>query len=215
MASEVRLKIHELYQHPDPAVKQAADAALQRFQESDAAWTIASELLGDADETVQFFAAQTLYSKVQQVAKGYQKADDAALLQGLVPMLQKHISSQAIAQRGRQRLVLALAAVAVHLCTTTWPNAVHDVLVLAESQPQCGWCALLAMPEQLSSVVHTYVKTNARTQALLAHAPALVAAALRYEPSASGEEASSNLQLKAYASPLQTYRCSHGSRQGS
>mmetsp|Transcript_112005 Transcript_112005/g.176932 ORF Transcript_112005/g.176932 Transcript_112005/m.176932 type:complete len:952 (-) Transcript_112005:57-2912(-) len=188
MAAEVRAKVLQLYQHSDPAVKKAADDALQEFQKSDLAWQVSQELLRDADLSVQFFGAQMLYNKVQLLAKGYQQADEAHL-NAVVRVLQENIVSQALSQPSRQRLVLALAASAVHLCVSTWQSAVEDLLLLATAQPQSGWCAVLAIPEQLSSVVHSYTKTDRRTLKLLESTSSILNASLLCAPACGDDQA--------------------------
>lgn len=203
MASTVRTKVQELYLHHDPAVKQAADAALQEFQKSDLAWGVSQELLEDADASVQFFAAQTLYAKVQQVANGYAQAEGSALCH-LAARLQQYLSSASLSQQSKQRLVLALSALAVHLCSSSWRTAVTDLLALAESQPQYAWCVILAIPEQLSSVVHTYLKTDRRTDALLNSSAALLAAALRYGPTASEEAVTGTISDSPFSLAMQS-----------
>jgi len=203
MAAEVRQKVQELYQHQDPSVQKAADTALQEFQKTDLAWSISQELLSDGDESVQFFGAQTLLSKVQQTARGYEQAT-AVDLHALVPLLQQLLGLPALSQQSKQRLVLALSMIAVHLCMSTWERAVFDLLTLANEQPQHAWCALLAVPEQLSSVVHTYLKTDRRTQALLTSSEALVSAALLCVPVTADESMTGTVADSAFALAMQT-----------
>lgn len=186
MTAEVQTKLQELYLHQDPAVRKAADAALQEFQKTDLAWAVSQELLGSSDQSFQFFGAQTLLRKVQWVAQGYDQSASTDL-RALVPILQQLLGLATLSQQAKQQLVLALAAIAVHLCKSTWNGAVVDLLTLANDQPQQAWCALLTIPEQLSAVVHTYLKTDKRTLALLASSDALMNASLNVQPSGSDD----------------------------
>eukprot|EP00929_Paragymnodinium_shiwhaense_P048050 TRINITY_DN24354_c0_g1_i1.p1 TRINITY_DN24354_c0_g1~~TRINITY_DN24354_c0_g1_i1.p1 ORF type:complete len:970 (+),score=194.39 TRINITY_DN24354_c0_g1_i1:67-2910(+) len=202
MSAEVRLKVLELYNHHDASVKQAADAALQEFVKADLAWSVSQELLGDADGAVQFFGAQTLCTKVQDVVKGYDKSS-AVDLMVLASSFQQMFSSPGLSQQSKQKLVMALAAIAVHLCTGRWPSAVSDILALGSAQPRHAWCCLLTIPEQLSSVVHGYLKTDKRTEALLGSSSLLVAAAQRLGPQGADESASATLSDSEFSLALQ------------
>mmetsp|Transcript_21679 Transcript_21679/g.39770 ORF Transcript_21679/g.39770 Transcript_21679/m.39770 type:complete len:955 (+) Transcript_21679:92-2956(+) len=199
----VRGKVLELYGPSTPAVKQAADSALRDFLNEAAAWNVSKELMADTDPTVQFFAAQTLYSKVQRVARGFEALGDAELLP-LVSWLQGQLASAALAFQAKQRLSLALAALAVHLCRSHWTTCVEDLLRIVTMDPRLGWNALLAIPEQLSAVVHTYVKSDVRTVALLRQKGLLVATALSCEPQDAEEAVTGMSTDSAFSLAIQT-----------
>ncbi|CAJ1375670.1 unnamed protein product [Effrenium voratum] len=83
--------------------------------------------------------------------------------------------------------------------TTT---AVFDLVQLAESQPKIAWGTLLIIPEQLSNVVHKYLKTDVRTVSLLQGAQLLLESAARC-PAAAGE-ATGTLADSEFSLALQT-----------
>lgn len=205
MAAEVRAKVLELYQHQDVAVKHAADAALQEFQKTDLAWSIGQELVVDTDPSVQFFGAQTLYSKVQLVTKGTDTSSSVDM-QALVPVFQNLLASPALGQPAKQRLVLAVAAIAVHLSTSSWTNAVLDILSLASTQPQHAWAVLLAIPERLSEVAYTYLKTDRRTEALLRSSGALLDAAAQLSPTCAEEAVTGTISDSPFSLAMQSLR---------
>mmetsp|Transcript_14180 Transcript_14180/g.33492 ORF Transcript_14180/g.33492 Transcript_14180/m.33492 type:complete len:952 (+) Transcript_14180:45-2900(+) len=204
MTAEVKAKVLELYLHPDSRVKAAADAALRDFPTNAQAWQISQELLADSDQLVQFFAAQTLYRKVQRIAQGYESLDDGALLQ-LVTWLRGQLGSAGIAATAKQQLSLAVAALAVHLCRSQWRSAVEDVLQLAATEPRLGWLTLHAIPQQLSEVVHMGdPKRDSRTLALLGSRTSLVRAALAIEPQDAEEMVTGTSADSAFSMAMQT-----------
>ncbi|CAE7749778.1 unnamed protein product [Symbiodinium sp. CCMP2456] len=183
------------------AARQSADAALRGFAEQDAAWAVSRELLSDADPNVQFFGAQTLCRRVQRAAQGYPEPA-AGDLKDWVPVLLKHLETDAT-KPSKQQLVVALAAVVVALCSTTWKTGVADLLALAERQPKIAWGTLVIIPEQLSEVVHKYLKADARTLALLHHAQGMLDMAVRYQPT-SDEAPTGTLGDPDFSLALQT-----------
>eukprot|EP00927_Polykrikos_kofoidii_P039403 TRINITY_DN33800_c0_g1_i1.p1 TRINITY_DN33800_c0_g1~~TRINITY_DN33800_c0_g1_i1.p1 ORF type:complete len:998 (-),score=118.55 TRINITY_DN33800_c0_g1_i1:453-3377(-) len=203
MAAEVRLKIHELYHHQDPEVKRAADVALQEFQRTDLAWKVSSELLDDANSSVQFFGAQTLYSKVQRVAQGYDETSDADLNALAIVLCSQYVGSDALTQQSKQRVALCLAVLAVHLCLTVWTSAVSDLIALASSHPQVAWSCLLAIPEHIGSLVHTYTKTDRRTMAVLGFSDALISASLAYSPNHADDSMTGTVSDSAFSLSMQ------------
>lgn len=182
----VRAKIVELHTAVSQAGRQEADQTLQQFAETEAAWDASKTFLADAEPTVQFFGAQTLRRRLQRAAQGYQEPGAGDLKDWVAVLLQWSESS--VQNAAKQQLVIALASIAVALCNSTWKSVVHDLLTLAERQPKIAWGTLLIIPEQLSKVVHKYLRTDEKTLALLGSAGSLLDVAARY-PAAGYEQA--------------------------
>jgi len=202
-SAQVRKVVLDLFQSGDAAIRESADASLRTFHESDLAWRVSQEFLCDADSNVQFFGAKTLCKKIQRAAQGYD-APVAVDLQALVPVIQRYVESATITQPSKQQLVLAMSAIAVSLCTTTWTTAVPDLLALAAQQPKFAWGALLTIPEELDRVCHNYLKKHARAMALLSSSQLLLTAALQYMPAAADEAPTGTLSDSEFSLAMQT-----------
>lgn len=58
--------IHTLYHHADPQVKKQTSAQLEKWQQSESAWSLSDSILHDTSSSMeaQYFCAQTLRTKV-------------------------------------------------------------------------------------------------------------------------------------------------------
>lgn len=199
----VRAKIVELHTAVSQAARQEADQTLRQFAETEAAWDASKTFLTDAEPTVQFFGAQTLRRRLQRAAQGYQEPG-AGDLKDWVAQLLQWSESMSVQNVAKQQLVIALASIAVALCNTTWKSVVHDLLTLAERQPKIAWGTLLIIPEQLSKVVHKYLRTDDKTLALLGSAGGLLDVAARYPAAGYDQAPTGTLTDSEFSLALQT-----------
>jgi len=144
-----------------------------------------------------------LHNKIQNVVKGFPDSSNIDLL-ALASTLKHHLVLDTLQWQSKQQLVLALSAIAVHLCTISWQSAVQDLLAFTELHPQSAWGVLLAMPEQLSAIVHTYLKTDKRAQALLASSNALLSVTMKYAPTGCKETVTGAISDSAFSLAMQT-----------
>merc|ERR1719331_3816347 len=140
MTERVAQRIRDLYENQDPQVKAAANAELVAFQDQDAAWQVAHELLGADEPTLQFVGGQMLIHKCRRNAK--QVAAE------LPHTLLSYLRIATLPPVVRARIELAAAALAARLITSSWPSAVQDLAVIADSSLRVALRLLTALAEE-------------------------------------------------------------------
>jgi len=144
--------LQALYHHPDDAIRKQADRWLGDWQRSTTAWSIADNVLHDANATMeaQYFCAQTLRTKVQRDFEELPADAADGLRTSLVTLLLRFSRG---APPVRTQLCLALAAIPPHMPGGSWGDGgVIPWLAQRLGQDQSGAAGMSCLLEMLTVI---------------------------------------------------------------
>lgn len=117
--SELKAAVQSLYHDTDSNKREASNAWLEKWQRSEAAWTVCYEVLSNAscDLETCYFAAQTLRTKILRDFEELPRDTGFGLPETLLGLLSRHANAP---NAVKTQLCLCLAALVLHLPAAKW-----------------------------------------------------------------------------------------------